>query len=356
MCKTVLLAAGGTGGHLFPAQALARDLKERISCNILFAAKGLSSNTRFDKEQFVGFDIHAATPSLKGSVSIARGIFQSLKIVRKHRPDLIIGFGSFHTFPLLVAALLCNIPVVLHEANQKAGRVNRLLSRFAAFTGIFFPDTKLSGTCKVTDIPSKLFATAGLIGREQAHTYYGLDPEVQTVLVFGGSLGAKKLNTVASHALCSMAQKRQVIHFTGCPNASEEIRQMYHKAGVSAVVKEFECQMQYAWKAADVVIARSGASTVSEQIFFEVPALFVPYPHATDDHQRKNATFVQDTIRGAKVLLEQHLDEPLLKQELAAMLDVLTLSCVKENIASYKRATVQTPFVEEIVQFLGKNI
>src|ERR1700733_7761631 len=141
MSKRVVIAAGGTGGHLFPAQALAAELSQ---CSIIFVAKGLSHNPRYHKG-YESYDIAASGIGLRACIDIPKGIFQSMKILRSFKPDVVVGFGSFHTFPVLCAAALLGIPYILHEANRLPGKVNRLLAPFAALCAIYFPDTKIKG-------------------------------------------------------------------------------------------------------------------------------------------------------------------------------------------------------------------
>lgn len=351
MSDTIVIAAGGTGGHLFPAQTLASDLEKALNCTVIFMAKGLSRNPRFDRARFRFFDITASHIGLRACIDIPRGVFQSIRYFLKTRPKVVVGFGSFHTFPVLVAARLLGIPVILHEANRKPGRVNRIIAPFAAFSAVFFPDTKLSGKVVQADIPLRIDTS---VDKTQARSHYGLELDKTTILVFGGSQGAKMLNSITGDTLARVGMKRsiQVLHFTGNPETTRTLRTLYENAGIKHVVKEFENQMQYAWKAADLVLARAGASTIAEQIACSVPAIFIPFPYATDRHQDHNAAYVEQIVRGAKVFFEDEVTVEKLANEIETVLEHKLQSFIN-NIQAYKESTKNASFAEQIITYLG---
>lgn len=367
MSQRIVIAAGGTGGHLFPAQALSAELKAKIpDVQLLFVAKGLADNPRFNATSYDCVDIASAPIKkdlkslIRASWQIPKGIFQSLRALRRFAPDVVVGFGSFHTFPVLAAAYLLGIPIVLHEANRIPGKVNRLFSRFAAWTGVYFPDTAhiLKGKSKKTDIPLRPQFNASL--RPDRHSglqFYGLSEEAVTVLVFGGSLGAKKLNELAARSLCLLKDKKklQVLHFTGSFSASQEVREFYRQAKISAVVRDFESEMQYAWAAADLCLSRSGACTIAEQMTFAVPALFIPYPFATDDHQEKNARFVADCIGGAECLKEKDLAPDHLAQAIDRLLSQESLGKMKHSLGVAQKAMQGNRFSDLVVAYLEER-
>jgi UDP-N-acetylglucosamine--N-acetylmuramyl-(pentapeptide) pyrophosphoryl-undecaprenol N-acetylglucosamine transferase len=350
MSKHVVIAAGGTGGHLFPAQALASELS---NCCITFMAKGLSNNPRYYK-QYPSYDITASGISLRACIDIPKGIFQSIKILRSLKPDLVVGFGSFHTFPVLAASAILRIPYILHEANRQPGKVNRLLAPFAALCGIYFPDTKLKGKLVKTDIPLR----AGFLSKpskEQALFRYGLKPGVKTVLVFGGSLGAKNLNRLAARALTEVNEPIQVIHFTGNPESKDEVQSYYHTAKITAFVAEFESEMTYAWSACDLVICRAGASTIAEQLSYAVPAIYIPYPQAADKHQDHNAAFVAKEIKGASMFQERDLTPALFAHEIAKLLQPEMQKRYSENLVSQQSFMQGVSFFSVVENALTKG-
>lgn len=316
--KKILFAVGGTGGHLFAAQALARELQEAGTCQVLFGGGNLSTNRYFHKDLFPYHDITSSTPFRHNWLSsiwqLGKGVRQSLSLVKEFVPDLIVGFGSFHSFPLLAAAQLKHIPYVLVEQNAMPGRVNRLFASRALFSAVQFQAAErfLKGKTVPAKIP--LWAKKR-IPRAEARRFFHLDPNLFTLLVFGGSQGAKPINIAASRL--SLNIPFQVIHL--CGDAAEEmkLKNHYRERGVLACVKPFEEKMENAWSAADVAICRSGAATLAELLFFGVPAVLVPWPGATDDHQTTNAKGLSSL--GGALLLEEK-DIVLLSETVAGLM------------------------------------
>ncbi|MCE5293748.1 MAG: UDP-N-acetylglucosamine--N-acetylmuramyl-(pentapeptide) pyrophosphoryl-undecaprenol N-acetylglucosamine transferase [Chlamydiales bacterium] len=360
MSKRIVIAAGGTGGHLFPAQSLACELGDS---EILFLAKGLKTNPRFNRDLYAYKDIASGPVSIKtllfSSWNIFKGIVQSVVALKKFKPDAVIGFGSYHTFPVLCAAKILSIPIVLHEANSVPGKVNRIFSPYAVWTGVFFPEATqyLKGKVQPTDIPLRAeFHDNMKPNKKQAAAYYGLRDDATTVLVFGGSLGAKKLNELAAASICALdSHNLQVLHFTGSVEATKQIQEVYRKASIVAVVREFENQMPFAWALADVCVSRSGASSIAEAVSFTVPTVYVPYPYATDAHQDKNAQYIVDVIKGGLWYHESEVTCDVLR---GAITRLLTDEYAQEMIRSLQNAKISMQsnrFSDLVTAYLGKN-
>ncbi|MBS0655699.1 MAG: UDP-N-acetylglucosamine--N-acetylmuramyl-(pentapeptide) pyrophosphoryl-undecaprenol N-acetylglucosamine transferase, partial [Verrucomicrobia bacterium] len=338
-----------------PAQALARELQEQLGeCKILFLAKGLQNNSCFSKTDFSFVDISASPiSSLRACINIPRGIWQSTMAMRQFAPDLVVGFGSYHTFPVLCAATMTRVPMVLHVADCIPGRVNKLFSGRALFTGTFFPEAKayLKGTVCQSQIPLRAqFYPPLRPSREAAHARYGFSAHKKTVLVFGGSQGASKLNQLVSAAL---HDSLQVLHFTGSQSDPEEIKAAYARGSVTAVVQRFEHEMQYAWAAADLVITRAGASTIAEQLAFGVPGILIPYPYAMDQHQDKNARFVEDVVGGARRLPEQGLTSERLAVEIDRLLEEAIYKKMQAALTQAQADIAELQFSKQILKVLG---
>jgi len=307
MTKRILIAAGGTGGHLFPAQIVARRLKEKVpALEIQFAAHGLSSNKRFNKEEFAFTDVLAATIRknpltwLQTGWTLFSGVMQALKLLRSQKPDLVVGFGSYHTASITAAAALLGVPFVLFESNSTPGRVIRLFANRARWTGIYFPECEreLKGQSRLVTMPLRAaFIKEAQPSREQAAAYFGLDPTKKTVLIFGGSQGAKRINELMKEAY-PLIQTRdlQYLHFTGDPT--------FQAPYAHSCVKPFEERMEMGYALADLCISRSGAATIAELQAFQLPAIFIPYPHAADNHQEKNGRFVENILNTGIVIRE----------------------------------------------------
>lgn len=291
----LLLSAGGTGGHIFPALALAEELKTRHDCSILFAAGKLSKNPYFPQDAFPFKDVSCSSMLLKGIGMNCKGVYESIRIIKEYQPDAVVGFGSYYTLPTLAAAAILRIPILLHEANSIPGRVNRLFSPFAKKTWVSFTEAKsrLSGSIEICKMPLRSRFKKGLVSKQEACSYFGLNPDSPILLVFGGSQGAKRINDLFSGSTSGLTQF-QIIHFTGSKSCEESLSKLYNANGIRACVRSFESRMDLAWAAADIAVTRAGASSLAEQWEFGVPGILIPYPEATDNHQDYNA---EDLVR-----------------------------------------------------------
>jgi UDP-N-acetylglucosamine--N-acetylmuramyl-(pentapeptide) pyrophosphoryl-undecaprenol N-acetylglucosamine transferase len=345
--KKILITAGGTGGHVYPAQALAQQLsKLALAPNIMFAAGGLSTNSYFDRSEFLYRDVSCGTMSknplilLQNVSKMLKGIYQSLQIINQYRPQVVVGFGSYYTIPVLIAAKLKGIPIVLHEANSVPGKANRWFAPYATYIGVHFPFTSslLKGQVVEVGIPLREgFACRG-IDKQTAMDYFQLPHQKLTLLIFGGSQGAEAINRVLKETLPFLQNLPvQMIHLTGKEEKNGELEALYEKYQLKACIKPFEANMQLAWKAADLFIGRSGASTIGEAMEFEVPGILIPYPHATEKHQDKNADFFVNMVGGG-IKLDQ---EGLQGKQIADLLKMLLLdNCIdskRKAIQSYKK-------------------
>lgn len=351
MPKRVMIATGGTGGHIFPAVALAQQIKEEFcDAEVLFVGGGLDRNKYFDRTAYAWQSVESATFAGKSPVAlcgscfrIVSGIRQSCAIIRRFKPDLLVGFGSYYSFPPLVAARLMSVPFILHEANSVPGKVNKFLSRWAASTGVHFPGTAslVEGKAVEVGMPLRKGFRKGMVSAAEARHYFGLDEGKRTVLVFGGSQGAQTIN---DHFLSAMEKfhggaEFQVVHIAGDDASACDLRAGYQRLSIDACVKPFETRMDMAWQAADAVICRSGAGAVAELLEFEVPAILIPFARAADDHQNYNADFIVDTVGGGVKVPESRLPAGILKEALAEMFDRSgsRLQKHREAMAEYKR-------------------
>jgi UDP-N-acetylglucosamine--N-acetylmuramyl-(pentapeptide) pyrophosphoryl-undecaprenol N-acetylglucosamine transferase len=350
MKKKLIITVGGTGGHIFPALGLAKQISEEMTTEILFVGGKLTENRFFDLKAFPFKSIASATFSSKNPFEVCRsllkinqGFWESRTVIHQFKPDLVIGFGSYYTLPVLLAAKSVGVPFILHEANSIPGKVNKLLSRYAMMTGIHFPitSTMLYGKTLEVGMPLRDGYTKGTFPKEKAREYFQLDNNKVTILIFGGSQGAKTLNILCSDAFCEEMEwksKIQILHFTGDQILSKILEEKYAGHQVNACVKSFESRMDIAWQAADLVISRAGAGTIAEEMEFEVPGILIPYPHATDNHQEKNADYMSDIVGGGVMILERKLTSEKLKEEIYKLLenDNYRLCVFKDAIRKYK--------------------
>jgi len=363
----IVIAAGGTGGHLFPAQALALDLlKQDAHLEVLFMSPGLEKNLYFKKEVFPFREISSATPFsknpfklLKAFFLLIKGTLQSLFYLGRFKPKAVVGFGSFHSFPILFAARLRRIPIVLFESNAVPGRVNRLCSRFAKLTAIHFHRARkyLKGETVCVRMP--LQKREQIISREKAHEYFELDPKKLTFLVFGGSQGAQSINRFFCSSLeqLSKSVSFQVVHIVGHPERAEKLREIYSKYHIKASVKPFEDKMDFAWSAADISISRAGAATLAEQIEFSIPSILIPYPYATENHQGKNASFVAEEIKGGVELPEKDLSTEKLVSVIEELLHEQSekLKSMKKSLKAFKESEEKKDLCEVIFDLISEH-
>lgn len=256
---------------------------------------------------------------------------QSRKILKEFAPDVVVGFGSFLTLPVLLAALFLKIPFILHEQNAIPGKVNRLFSRFAVKTAITFPQstTYLRGKTEQVEFPLR---------KKSPAIDFGFEKGKPTLLIFGGSQGAQKLNQIVLESAQHLTGF-QIFHFTGTEERAQEAIKRYTTLGIKHYVRAFEPHIDRAMEWADVVISRAGASTVSELIEMERPAILIPFPYASENHQVKNAEHFVKSIGGGSMILEHSLLGPNGSVQLANAVQKLYAEdsvLKKKNIQLYK--------------------
>ena len=291
---SILVMAGGTGGHIFPGLAVAELLRNR---GWQVAWLGNASGMEYRLVPMRGFPFEAVNfGGLRGKglltklmlpINLAKACLQSWKIIRKLKPSVVLGMGGYITFPGGLMSVLLKRPLVLHEANSVAGSANRYLSKIAAKTLTGFPNTLPEAEWVGNPIRSEFESMAAPAER------YGARTGPLNLLVVGGSLGAAALNETIPAALALMPaeQRPQVLHQAGEKHLAE-LKQRYAEYGIVADVRAFIEDMPEAYAAADLVVCRSGAMTVSEIAACGVAACFVPFPFAIDDHQTANAAFL----------------------------------------------------------------
>lgn len=368
MSKTkakVLLAVGGTGGHMLPAQAFSKELETVGNVDIRFAGAGLATNPYFQRDKYPYKDISSSTPFGKQKphallfalLKLAKGYFQSLYYLVKERPDLIIGFGSFHSFPILVAAYTLRIPYALYESNAVPGKVIRALSKKSSFVAIQMPFARkyLKGTILEVQMPLWLNTFQKPLSSESAKELYHLDPKKLTLLVFGGSQGASLINHVFKEMASLLANKLdfQIIHILGKKDSKEEFEAHYESLKIPCYVSSFESNMASAWTAADLAICRSGASSIAEIIDFATPSILIPYPYATDAHQRFNAAYLKE--KKAAIMIEEkelspeHLADAVQK---VVLYEKEKMIAVLEDLKEKRKKTL-TSVVHEFLEKKG---
>ncbi len=297
----IIVAGGGTGGHIFPAIAIANAIKKLMPhAEFLFVgAKGKMEMEKVPQAGYeirgldiAGFNRSSLIKNIGLPFKIIKSFFQVAQIVKSFKPHAVIGVGGYSSYPVLRYAQGKNIPTFIHESNSFAGKSNIMLGKkatkiFTASDGMqqFFADEKIV----LTGNPVRQAISHSTVTKELAVNYFGLDQHKKTVLVVGGSLGAKSINEVIDKNIMEFAQNNlQIIWQTGKPYFEKATVTVEGLEGV--YMKDFIQQMEYAYAAADVVVSRSGAMAVAELCIVKKPVIFVPYPFAAEDHQTANAT------------------------------------------------------------------
>ena len=328
--RTALIMAGGTGGHIFPGLAVAHALRDAgWRVHWLGAPRSMEAELvpphgfAFEAVQFGGVRGKGLQTLALLPLKLLRAFWQSLQVVRRVRPDVVVGLGGYITFPGGMMASLLGKPLVLHEQNSVAGLANRVLARladrvFTAFPGVL-PSAQWVGN------PLREAFTGQ---PEPERRFAGRSGPLQ-LLVVGGSLGAKALNDIVPQALALIPadQRPQVVHQSGARQI-DALRASYAAAGVEATLTPFIEDTASAFARADLVICRAGASTVTEIAAVGAAALFVPFPFAVDDHQTTNARFLVDQ-GGGWLLAQSDLSATALAERLQKLGRPELLACAQ---------------------------
>jgi UDP-N-acetylglucosamine--N-acetylmuramyl-(pentapeptide) pyrophosphoryl-undecaprenol N-acetylglucosamine transferase len=318
---TVLIMAGGTGGHVFPALAVARVLESR-SCRVVWLGTRQGIEARLVPAAGISVEwVRVSGLRGKGALSwlsapfrLLRALVDSIVAVRRVKPDVVLGLGGFVAGPGGIAAKLLGCPLVIHEQNAVAGLTNRVLAHLSQVVAEAFPGA-FSASVGALSVGNPV--------RPEIESQFMLRSAPRRpphLLVFGGSQGAAVLNRTLPAALAAIPvlQRPQVLHQTGRGRATA-VSADYLARGVDADVREFLDDMAGAYSWADLAIARSGALTVAELAAAGVPGVLVPFPAAVDDHQTQNARYLTD--RGAALLMpERDLDEVSLAEAILGLL------------------------------------
>lgn len=344
MSKRVIIAGGGTGGHIFPAIAIANALKKMDeSIEVLFVgAKGRmemekvpQAGYKIEGLDIAGFNRSSLIKNIGLPYKLLKSFLQVRTIFKKFNPDAAIGVGGYSSFPVLRFAQAKGVKTFIHESNSFAGKSNIMLGKKATaiFTGTdgmekFFPPKKV----KVTGNPVRVAIASASVPRSEGVKFFSLDEKKKTVLVVGGSLGAKSINEAIDKGLDDMLKAGlQVIWQTGKPYSVKAKERANGKQSVW--VNEFITQMEYAYAAADIVVARSGAMTVAELCVAKKPVLFVPYPFAAEDHQTVNAMQLVNK-KAALMVKDSEARQKLVFMTIELSLDESKQEELKKNIAA----------------------
>ncbi|WP_029035164.1 undecaprenyldiphospho-muramoylpentapeptide beta-N-acetylglucosaminyltransferase [Salinimicrobium terrae] len=357
----VIISGGGTGGHIFPAISIANELKLRYpTCEILFVGaedrmemqKVPEAGYKIEGLWISGFQRRMTVKNLLFPVKLVKSLWKARDILKRFQPDVVIGTGGFASGPLLQMANRENIPTLIQEQNSYPGITNKLLAKGAntictAYPnmGRFFPEEKIV----LTGNPVRQDLLKVEEKREEAFEFFGIDPSKKTVLVLGGSLGALKINQLVEDHLKEFEKHNlQVLWQTGTSYFND-----YRKYAELEHIQTFAFlkRMDLAYAAADIIISRAGAGTVSELCIVGKPVVFVPSPNVAEDHQTKNAMALAEKD-AAVVLSESHLEQGFRSIFFPLMESDEKMSSLARNIKKLEKPFATANIVNEVEKLL----
>lgn len=358
-----ILSGGGTGGHIYPAVAIANELKLRFpDAEILFV--GASDKMEMQKVPQAGYNIEGLwIAGLQRKITLKNAMFplklisslwKSRKIIKKFKPDVVIGTGGFASGPLLQMANSLNIPTVIQEQNSYPGITNKLLSKKAnaicvAYENLerFFPSDKIV----LTGNPVRQDLLESTDKKEEAINYFNLDLNKTTLLVLGGSLGAKRINQLIVKELEFLVSNNIQIFWQCGKLYRDQYKHFNEKSGVQVVA--FIDRMDLIYAAADIVISRAGASSVSELCLVGKPTIYIPSPNVAEDHQTKNAQAIVNK-KGAILIKENDLDTTFQSVFSEVISNKELQKELSENSKKLGKPNATKDIVDEIIKLIKK--
>jgi len=352
----IVIAGGGTGGHVIPALAIAQQLKKQFAAEVLFIGTARGIETRLVPQ--AGFPLELIKVGALKNVSLLtraktmfdlpRALWTSGRMLTDFDPDVVIGVGGYASGPAMLAAIRRRIPTLAFEPNVVPGFANRLVARWVSAAAVHFEETcEYFPNCRVTGVPVREaffeIQSPPLLSRRP------------TLLVFGGSQGARAINQAMIESFGGLKQKIpgiQIIHQTG-QRDYDNVLAAYQRSGISGEVHRFIDDMPGTFARADLLVCRSGASTVGEITAAGKPAIFVPFPRAADDHQNVNARALERA--GAAVVVEEsNLGAAYLVDTIAALLadpnHLQSMSAAAKSLAHPKALEEIAAMVKELVE------
>jgi UDP-N-acetylglucosamine--N-acetylmuramyl-(pentapeptide) pyrophosphoryl-undecaprenol N-acetylglucosamine transferase len=345
----IVIAGGGTGGHVIPALAIAQQLKKQFTAEVLFIGTARGIETRLVPQ--AGFPLELIQVGALKNVSLMtraktmfdlpRAIAASSRMLSDFDPEVVIGVGGYASGPAMVAAIRRRLPTLAFEPNVVPGFANRMIARWASAAAVHFEETcQYFHNCKVTGVPVR-------------EAFFAISPKAggtPTLLVFGGSQGARAINQAMIESLAGLREKIpgiHIIHQTG-QRDYDHVLAAYQRSGISGEVHKFIDDMPATFARADLLVCRSGASTVGEITAAGKPAIFVPFPAAADDHQNVNARALE-RVGAAVVVEESNLGAAYLVDTIAMLIgDPRRL----QSMSSAARSLAHPKAVEEIAEMV----
>ncbi len=358
--RKIIIAGGGTGGHIFPAIAIANALKKKdSSIEILFVgAKGKMEMEKVPQTGYkiigldiAGFNRSSLIKNISLPFKIIKSYFQARTIMSEFKPDIVVGVGGYASFPMLQLAQQRNISTVIQEQNSFAGKTNMILGKKAkrvcvAYEGMekFFPKEKIV----ITGNPVRAAISQSTVSKAEGLKFFQLQEGRKTVFVVGGSLGAKAINeAVDAHLEELLNEGLQLIWQTGKPYLARARDRAAAKPGVW--VSDFITKMEDAYAAADIVISRAGAIAIAELCVMKKPVLFVPFPYAAEDHQTVNAMSLVSK-KAALIVKDSEAKDQVIPMIIELARDEAKQNELRNNIGQLAITDADVRIAEEILK------
>ena len=363
--KRVIVSGGGTGGHIYPAVAVAEALRRRFGEEVEILFVGAEGKMEMEKVPALGYRIVGLPvaglqrrfdlKNLAVPFKVLKSIRKARRTIRDFGADVVVGFGGYASGPVLWAAQRMGIPTVIQEQNSYAGVTNKLLAKKAckicvAYEGMekFFPADRIV----VTGNPVRQDLEEALDKREEALRFFGLSPDKKTILVVGGSLGARTINRSIQGDLDKLFASDvdvQVIWQTGRYYHEEALKHLKAYRGMPVWCSDFITRMDYAYAAADLIISRAGASSISELCLLKKPVILVPSPNVAEDHQTKNALALVDK-QAAIYVKDSEAEAKLMDVALKTVADDQKLKELSDNIAKLALPDSARIIAQEVIK------
>lgn len=362
----VLVSGGGTGGHIFPAISIANAIKNKCpNADILFV--GAENRMEMEKVPAAGYPIIGLPVSgfdrkhLLKNIKVLFRLFKSIRLadktVKSFSPDIAVGVGGYASGPTLWAAARRGIPTLIQEQNSYAGVTNKLLASKAkaicvAYENMarFFPKDRII----LTGNPVRQELQNDTINREEAIRFFNLDPSKKTILVIGGSLGARTINNSIAAGIEKIPQNIQLIWQSGKGYDTQAQKALEEKKPENIKQMPFISRMDMAYKAADLVISRAGASSISELCLLGKPVILIPSPNVAEDHQTKNAQALS-TKNAALMIRDCDAQNLLIDTALKTVQDETSLKNMSDNISKMAQRDSATRIADIIFELVTKN-
>ncbi len=326
----LIVSGGGTGGHIYPAIAIAKEAQQRLKgLEVVFVgtSKGLEASVvpkqglAFRAITVEGWPRVLSWKMVTAFFKMFKGFGDSWKVLGEIKPDIVIGTGGYVCGPVVLAAILRGIPTMLHESNLSPGMTVKLLSRLVSKVLVSFEETKtkIGGSTVLTGTP--ITPEILRVQRQRSYEAFGFDPAKPTVFVLGGSQGAHSINLAMVEALTFLAEHQpplQVLFMTGLKDYQYVLDEC-EKNALKPVVKSFLYNMPEAYAVADLVVSRAGAMTVAEITARGIPAVLIPYPHSANQHQARNAELLRDK-GAAQIIDDKDLSGVVLSRKISEIL------------------------------------